>query len=87
MLGWGGKFPYHPNPTQKQVRLPLMLSLLSDLFFICSPYYTYDTSASLLQDLSDVAFRSGEKIYGRVDTRQLQDDTPFDVLVEKVFTE
>ena len=84
MLGWGGNFPYHLNTTQKQVRLPLVLSLLSDLFFICSPYYT---SASLLQDLSDVAFRSGEKIYGRVDTRQLQDDTPFDVLVEKVFTE
>ena len=85
MLGW--EFPLPPQPNQKQVRLPLVLSLLSDLSFICNPCYTCDTSASLLQDLSDVAFRSGEKIYGRVDTRQLQDDTPFDVLVEKVFTD
>ena len=38
-----------------------------------------------LQDLSDVAFHSGEKIYGRVDTRHLQEtDYVSDVLVDKV---
>lgn len=36
--------------------------------------------------MSDVAFRSGERIYGRVNTRQLKDGQsgPSDVLVEKV---
>ncbi|KAF6028614.1 FREM2 [Bugula neritina] len=38
------------------------------------------------EDLSDVAFQSGERIYGRVDTRELNDTAlPHEVFVEKVY--